>query len=171
MLWMSKPPYLRWFAAGAVILAAFVWDLSNRATTPYPFAATDLVRGSLISGEAIEWRDAPTGVFAIPDLNQATASVDIAEGDPITRSVLGSSISIPQGWWSVPIALPPATTSGVTIRVVLPNGDSVSGIVMQAATSDNFGALGTATVAFPSGAAELVAQMAALGELVILIEP
>jgi len=171
MLWLSRPPYLRWFAAVAIVLAAFVWDLSGRQTARYPFASADLAPGTALSDSTIEWKSAPSGVFPIPDLSSAATSTAIAKGDPITRSVLSSSISIPDGWWSVPIALPQATVSGATIRVVFPDGNGVSGVVVQAAKSDNFGSLGTATVAFPSGAAELVAQIAALGELVVLIEP
>jgi len=171
MLWLSRPPYLRWFAAVAIVLAAFAWDLSGRQTAQYPFAAADLARGTALSEDTIEWKTAPSRFFLIPDLSDATASTAIAKGDPITRSVLSPSISIPDGWWSVPIALPQVTVAGATIRVVLPNGDGVSGVVVQPATSDNFGSLETATVAFPGGVAELVAQMAALGELVVLIEP
>jgi len=54
---------------------------------------------------------------------------------------------------------------------VLPNGEGVSGVVVQAATSDSFGSRESAAVAFPGGIAELVAQVSALGELVVLIEP
>ena len=171
MLWLSRPPYVRWFAAVAIVLAALAWDLSGRQTAQYPFAATDLGRGTALSDDTIVWKTAPTGVFPIPDLRNATASTAIAKGDPITRSVLGPSISIPEGWWSVPIALPKATVAGATIRVVLPNGEGVSGVVVQPATSDSFGSLESAAVAFPSGVAELVARVSSLGELVVLIEP
>jgi len=171
VLWLSRPPYLRWFAAAAIVLAAFAWDLSGRQTAQYPFAATDLERGSLLSNDAIDWRVAPDRIFVVPDLSNATASTDIAQGDPITRSVLSPSMSIPDGWWSVPVALPQTAFAGATIRVVLPNGDGVSGVVIDPPKSDSFGSLGPATVAFPGGVAELVAQMAALGELVVLVEP
>jgi hypothetical protein len=171
MLWLSRPPYLRWFAAVAIVLAAFVWDLSGRQTASYPFAAVDLGRGRVLSDDTIVWKAAPSGVFSVPDLSDATAAIDIAKGDPITRSVLSPTISIPDGWWSVPIALPQGAFAGATIRVVLPNGEGVSGVVVQAATSDSFGSLESAAVAFPGGVAELVAQVSALGELVVLIEP
>jgi len=92
MLWLSRPPYVRWFAAVAIVLAALAWDLSGRQTAQYPFAATDLGRGTALSDNAIVWRAAPNGVYPVPDLSDAAASVDIAEGDPITRSVLSPSI-------------------------------------------------------------------------------
>lgn len=154
-----------------MILAALIWDLSGGTTEQYPFAATDLARGSSISEDTVEWKQVPTGIFAIPDLSQATASIDIARGDPITQSALSPPSSIPAGWWSVAIDLPEGVNRGATVRVVLPDGSGVSGVVVQQATDDTFGSLGSAAVAFPGGVAEIVAGLAALNDLIVLIEP
>lgn len=162
---------MRWFAAGAIVLAALSWDLSKRQTQPHPFAATSITRGDQLTDAVIEWREIPVGTFTIPDLTGTSASVDIAGGDPITESIISRVAPLPEGWWSIPIDLPVGTPPGAVVRVVMPDGQGVAGIVTQSAVSDSFGTVGPGVVGFPAVAVDAVARLAVLGDLVVLVEP
>ena len=171
MLWLTHPPYLRWFAAAALLLAALAWDLSERQTVPYPFASQSIARGSAITEEFIEWKEVPVGAMTSPSLVGASAAVDIVAGDPVTRSMTTTTPPLPEGWWSVPIDLPQGIPAGASIRVIFPDGSAATGIVTQPATDDGYGISSPGTVGFPQSMADTVAQLAAVGDLVVLVEP
>ena len=171
MLWLSRPPYLRWIAAGSIVLAALAWDLSKRQSEPFPFAASIIASGTPITDDLIEWRDLPEGAIAAPILSGVSAVADIDAGDPITRSVLSHTLPLPDGWWSIPIDIPDGIPVGAAIRVVLPDGSAATGVVTQPASNDGFGVPSPGTVGFPQTVADTVARLAATGSLVILVEP
>lgn len=171
MLWLSRPPYLRWIAAAAIVVVALVWDLSGRRTEQYPFATSAITRGTPLSEAGIEWRPAASDLFLVPDVSNATASADIEPGDPITRSVVSEVPPVPGDWWAIPLMVPADVQPGAVIRVVLPNGTGISGIVVRSAVSDTFGSTGAATVAFPGEVVDLVARASSLGDLVVLVKP
>jgi hypothetical protein len=106
-----------------------------------------------------------------PNLGSASATVDIEAGDPVTRSMTTTSPPLPQGWWSVPIDLPQGIPPGASIRVIFPDGRAATGIVTQPATDDGYGISSQGTVGFPQSMADTVAQLAAAGDLVVLVEP
>ena len=170
MLWLARPPYLRWFAAGAILLAAISWDLSKRQSEPHPFASQTIVRGEPLSSDNVEWRDVPVGVFPVPDLIDASARVDIIAGSPISETIISRTAPLPSGWWSVPIDLPVGTPEGSTVRVLGPDGYAMTGIVVRPPRRDTFGSVEAGTVGFPPEHADAVARMLASGELVVLIE-
>ncbi len=49
MFWLARPPYLRWAAAAAVVVAALVWDLRGTGDILYPFAARAIAGGAAIT--------------------------------------------------------------------------------------------------------------------------
>jgi hypothetical protein len=169
-LWLSRPPYLRWFAAGAIVLAALAWDVSERQSESFPFASTTISAGTAITEDLIEWRQVPEGAIPEPYLLGASATADINAGDPITRSVLSRTEPLPDGWWSIPIEIPNGVPIGATIRVVFPDGRAATGVVTQPASSDGFGVPSPGAVGFPQEVADIVAQLAATDSLVILVE-
>ena len=67
MFWLTRPPYLRWAAAAAVVVAAFLWDLRGSSDILYPFATSAIAAGATIHGvyppdertlaEYEEWRN------------------------------------------------------------------------------------------------------------------
>ena len=170
MLWLSRPPYLRWFAAGAIVLAALAWDVSERKSESFPFASTEISAGTAITEDLIEWRQVPEGAIPGPYLLGASATTDINAGDPITRSVLSRTEPLPDGWWSIPIEIPNGVPIGAIIRVVFPDGRAATGVVTSPASSDGFGVPSPGTVGFPQDVADIVAQLAATDSLVILVE-
>jgi len=170
MLWLAHPPYLRWFAAGAIVLAAIAWDLSKRQTQPYPFASGTITSGDPFTDDVVEWRDVPVGIFTVPDLAGTSARVDLAPGTPITESVVSRLAPLPTGWWSIPVDLPVGTAPGLAVRVVMPDGRGIAGVVIRPAIRDTFGSVEPGVVGFPPEAADAVARLAARGELVVLVE-
>ena len=171
VLWLSRPPYLRWIAAGAIVLAALVWDLSKRQSESFPFAATAILAGTAITEDLIEWRPLPEGSVPVPLLSGVSATADIDAGDPLTRSVLSQTSQLPEGWWSIPIDIPYGIPVGAAIRVVLPDGSAATGVVTQPASNDGFGVPSPGTVGFPAAVADTVAQLVSVGDVVILVEP
>lgn len=171
VLLLSKPPYLRWAGAVALVLAALAWDVSARATEPFPFAARTIQRGEVIDDTAIEWKHAPVGLLRMPDLGGATAAVTIDKGEPISSSALRFTAPVPEGWWTVALDLPPAVLPGTRVRIVLGGGEGVSGVVVEASREDSFGLRSAGLVAVPAQASDAVGFAAGAGQIVILFEP
>ncbi len=171
VLWLRRRPYLRWFAAAALIVAAFVWDVSERATEPFPFATADLERGQTIGPEDVEWRQVPVGSLTLPPLEGATAATAIASGDPIVTSLVSWTPPLPPNSWAVPVPLPIGAGQGTAVNLVFADGTDIPGIIIQPATQDTFGLNADGLVAVQGVAANAVALAAANGELVVLVEP
>lgn len=170
VLLLTRPPYLRWAAVTLVVVAALAWDLSSRATEPFPFAAERIDSGTRITDELIEWRDVRSGSLEMPVLDDPRAAVDIEVGDPITPSVTEPASPVPPDWWSVPVELPPGVPDGAPVRLLLPSGRAVDGIVTTPATDEGFGA-SIGAVAVASEVLEEVAAASAAGLVLVLISP
>lgn len=171
MLLLSKPPYLRWAGAAALVIAALAWDISAQATESVPFAVRAIERGEQLDDSAIEWRSAPVGLLPMPNLEGATAAVTILAGEPIATSALRFTAAVPPGWWTVALDLPPAVLPGTRVRIVLGGAEGVSGVVVEPSREDSFGLRSAGLVAVPSEAADAVGFAAGAGQIVILFEP
>lgn len=171
MLLFSRPPYLRWVAAVAVVVAALAWDVSKRSTEPYPFAASPIPAGTALSDDLVEWRDLPVGSIERPDIAATTALVDIASGDPITSSVAGRPPSIPDGWWAVAVRLPPHLIVGSEVRLILPDGRPVDAVVSTGADVDQYGYESIGAVAVPPELADAVAAASSVDAVIVLAKP
>ncbi|MFV1970271.1 MAG: SAF domain-containing protein [Acidimicrobiia bacterium] len=171
MLWFGRPPYLRWIAATSLVVAAFLWDISERATEPFPFAAVDLTRGQFLSPEDIEWRSVPTGSLVMPNLTGASAVTTIRSGDPIVPSLVSATSPIPSDSWAVPVPLPLGAGPGMSVRLVFADGSAISGVIVQPATEDTLGLISEGLVAVSGDVANSVALATANGDLIVLIEP
>ena len=171
VLWLRRPPYLRWFAAAALVVAAIAWDLSERATEPFPFASVDLSRGQPITPEDVEWRQIPVGSLTLPSLIGVTAGTDIDSGDPIVPSLVSTASPLPADSWAVPVPLPIGAVRGTAVNLVFSDGTDVSGVIIQSPTEDSLGFTTDGLVAVQGVAANAVALAAANGDLVVLIQP
>ena len=171
MLWLGRPPYLRWIAAASLVVAGLAWDVSKRTTEPFPFAAVDLARGQILAPEDIEWRPVPSGSLVMPSLIGVTAATTIHSGDPIVPSLVSATAPIPSDSWAVPVPLPLGAGQGMSVRLVFVDGSWTSGIVVQPATEDSFGLISQGLVAVDGEAANSVALATANGDLIVLIEP
>ncbi len=148
-----------------------MWDISERATEPFPFAASDLQRGQPITQEDIEWLQVPAGSLRLPPLAGATAASAIRSGDPIVMSLVSSEPPLPAGSWAVPVALPIGAGQGTYVNLVFADGTGVPGIIIQPALQDTLGFNSDGLVAVEAAVANSVALAAANNELVVLIEP
>ncbi len=172
MFWLTRPPYLRWAAAAAIVIAAFIWDLHGSAAMRYPFAAHAIPAGSPITDPDVEWRDLPAGVIAMPDLTDPVAARDLAAGEPIVPSSVAPTSPIPDGWWAVPVALPTGTPPGTRAQLIGTDpAFETEGIVVATAEQDLLSFSDGGTVAVPPERAAAVALAARDGTLIVLLEP
>lgn len=171
MLLLARPPIVRWIAALAIVTGALVWEASARRTQPYPFAASSLRPGVVVTDDAIEWRDVPVGTMTVPDLGDARTTTAVTAGDPLTPSTVTHGRVIPASWWVIPMALPPGIAERSAVRLVLPNGAPVSGIVAVPASQDTWGTLTRGAVAVAPEHAEDVARAATSESLMVLVAP
>jgi hypothetical protein len=163
---------VRWAAAAALVVAAFLWDLKDSRDVLYPFASSAIAAGAAITEASIEWRPIPEGTMTLPDLSDPVAAKDLPAGEPILPSAVSDAVPIPEGWWSVPVPLPATAVPGTSVHLVeTASGFETDGIVIAAGTDDvlSFDELGL--VAVPPEAATLIAIAAREGSLVILLEP
>lgn len=171
MLVLSKPPYLRWVAAVLLVGAALGWDISRRATELTPFAARTINRGEIIQADAITWKPAPVGLLRSGAVPMGAALITISAGEPITPDMIATGGNVPDGWWTVPMEIPPTVTKGSQVRVVLADGFGFTGVVVEPSRDDTFGVRSLGLVAVAGEVADAVAMAAATGQLVVLFEP
>ena len=171
VLLLSRPPYLRWLAAGALVAAALGWEISDRRTESFPFAAHDLERGRPIEADDIEWRYVPSDLLSAPALEDGWLVQSVRAGDPITAAVVTPDDPVPGDWWSIPMPLPPGVAPGSRVRLVLDDGRSMDGIVAIEAHEDAFGLQGAGAVAVPPESADAVARAAAASAVTVLLRP
>ena len=154
-----------------MVLAALMWDLSERSTEPYPFAVMDIDRGALLEDHMVEWRDVPVGTMDQPELEGAIALTGIRSGEPLIASLAGAPSPIPEGWWVVPMRLPLHVGTGEEVRLVLGDGEAIAAVVASSATVDEFGADAIGAVAVPAEQAHLVALSSAADAVIVLTHP
>lgn len=171
MYWYERPPWLRWAAAAVIVAAALVYEFAPRPEERRPFAARTVAAGTLLTDADIEWRDVPAGLLPAADLSLATA-VALRPGDPIVASVLTAGPSIPEGWWSVPLPLPPEVAPGTAARLITGTAEEwTDGVVISPPVADPYAPTPTGQVAVPEAAAARIAAAAASGDVVVLLEP
>ena len=173
MYWLQSPPYLRRAAAVLLVVGALVWDLHGSSTVAFPVAARPVHAGSTISDGDVRWVQVPEGAFRAPDLTGAVAAVDIETDDPIGASLIAPEVSLPEGWWAVPIEVGVGATPGDTVLLMVADPPAtVPGVVLQPQTGDRLALdYRPALVGVPGEAAALVAAAERAGLLVTALRP
>ncbi len=172
MFWLTRPPYLRWAAAVAIVVAALAWDMRGSTEMLYPFASSSIAAGSTITDAQVEWRSLPAGVMTMPDLSDPIAARNLAEGEPIVPSAISNEAAIPEGWWAVPVGLPASAVAGTRVLLVATaSGLETEGIVVTAGSDDLLSYEASGMVAVPQGVATTVALESHEGSLVVLVDP
>lgn len=170
MLWLSRPPILRWCAALCLVVAAAWSEFSPPATVEVPFLTVDLPAGSPITADALTLRPMPAPGLPPPP-SGGVAAIDLRAGDPLVASMV-ATVAIPSGWFVIPAEVPPDAPPGATaIGVVLPDLPglapvSLEAIVVTGAPDDPFGP-GSGSVAVPPASVALAAAASSSGRLVI----
>ncbi len=174
MHWFRRPPYLRWALAALIFAAVAFTELRGPATVHHPFLAEPVAAGAPLSRAALEWRQVPRGLLPAVEPDGRAAARALAAGEPLLPSSLDAGAGVPDGWWSVPVALAPGTAPGTEVRLVVlgPEGaalDTVPGLVVAPAGEDPFGAAAPGLVAVAGDVASAVAAASARDRVVVLL--
>lgn len=168
---MSRPPYLRRFAAVMVVLGAVALEFRPTATERLPLAAVDLPAGATVTEDDVRWVDVSGSMGEPVDL-PIELTRKVPAGSPISvADVDPASIDVPADWLRIELEVPVATQNGATVVAVLSQSRfdrPANGVVTQAPTSIGFDAV-TAMVAFPPSDAVAVAHALADGSVTVLL--
>jgi len=169
--WLQSPPYLRRAAAVLLIVGALLWDLRTEPTEQRPFAARDIAVGETLGTDAVSWRRVPAGLLPETAVSGAVAAVDVAAGEPLTPGVLRGSITVPEGWWGLPVPIGAHAAAGDVVMLLATDPPlSVPGLVVRPQHGDAYSMdYRPALVAVPGESAALVAAAAARGTLVAAV--
>ena len=170
MLWLSRPPYLRWVGAGVVVVLALYGRLAPVPTEPRPFAARPITVGEQITSTDVEMRDVPIGLLPPVQL-PVVADRPVAVGEPILPP--GRTVSVPENWWALELDVPPGAAPGAPARLVTSGTETtvVPGLVVGVTgTADVFGGGLRALVAVPAEMVGIVAAAAVEQRLAVLLD-
>lgn len=173
MYWLQRPPYLRWAAAALLVIGALLWDLRPSPTTAAPFASRTVTAGEPIGADDVMWRRVPDGLLTPPRLDGAIAAVDIPEGEPITAALLAEAVSIPEGWFALPVDVGGYAAAGDRVVLIVTDPPlSVPGVVVVAQEGDRFSLdFAPAVVAVPGESAAQVAAASVEGRVIAAVAP
>ena len=170
MLWLQTPPWGRWIAAGLIVLGALWVELRPQSSVEHPFATEDIAAGAEIG----DWNSRPQRVHAEllepVILGGVVALTEIAAGEPILASSVGDrEEKIPDGWWTIEMALPGGAAPGDRAQVVLlDTGSVVPAVVVTGGTDDPLGS-GVGSVAVSGEHAAEVAAATVNGRVAVMI--
>ena len=171
MIWLQSPPWARW-AAALVIAGVAIWiEIRPEPTILHPFAIEDIDPGAMVDEANTEMRPVPADMFSPVELGQATSS-PVRSGDPVLASGLDQEPQrVPDGWWSLEIALPRGARNGDAARIVLLDGDTVAAGVVVEETGEDPLDPGLGLVAVEPNQAAEVARAVGEGRAVVMIAP
>lgn len=173
MLWLARPPILRWIGA-CILVAVAAW--AEFAPSPYvemPFLASDLPAGSPIGPSDVEMRRIPN-IGLTPASTGGFAAAGLAAGDPLVAS-MSVDFVVPEGWFVIDAPLPSGARPGSPgTGVILGTSPEHASrtfpiLVVSTAPADTFEA-GGGTAAVPGDWVAEAAAAASAGRLVIGIE-
>ncbi|HVR32899.1 MAG TPA: hypothetical protein VMS74_09345 [Acidimicrobiia bacterium] len=166
MFWLSRPPYVRWALAAAVVLTGVFVEFRPPTTVPHPFAEFQIAIGEVVDDTSVMWRDVPVGLLA-PVRLPLVSDRRIGVGEPVLGGNGAEDVSsIPDGWWAIEVDIPDGTRSGSTVRLVTATGVA-DGVVVDVREGD-FGER-TALVAVPEAAISMVAAAVLDATMAVLV--
>lgn len=173
MLWLERPPILRWAGALLLVLVAGWSEFAPPPATTMAFLATDVAAGTRITEDLIERRrvTAPGFITVEPG---GVAVTDLRAGDPLVASMIAAT-TIPDGWLLIAAPLPHHARPGTPATgVILPEGDAAEpaqfpALVVESGSTEPFGEA-TGTLAVPEQWLGRAAAAAASGRLMVGVE-
>lgn len=118
MLWIARPPYVRWTLIALVVLVSLWLEIRPSPGVSHPFLSRDLARGERVE-DALEWRDIAPGVLE-PVPGTGFASRSLLRGQPLLPGdTTDVPITVPPGWWLVDVAVPAEATAGTQVQLVI----------------------------------------------------
>src|SRR5690606_21475353 len=172
VLWLERPPVLRWAAAALLVLAAAWSEFAPQPTVPAVFLATDVEIGTPLDESHVTRRRVPAGVVDTIEPS-GVAAVDLHAGEPLVYSMVATA-PIPSGWLLIEAPVPGHAPPGAEATGVILGGEGATpvefpALVIDAAGDDPFGgSLGT--LAVPPEWIGAAAAASASGRLVIGVQ-
>lgn len=169
MLWLSRPPWLRWLAVTGLVCLALWSELRPTPTVEHPFARVEIAPGDPLTPENVEQRRIPVGVLPPTEIEGGSARSGIGAGEPLTPSAIAMGTVAPSGWYLVPAEVPRGGSIGQSVRLIaLDTGLTTEGVVTAMSSDDPFEAR-TGSVAVPGEMAAEMARASLNGSLVVLV--
>ncbi len=171
MYWLARPPFLRQFLAGLLLLAAVIWEFRPTPTESRPFLARDVVGGDPVEDGDIDWRQVPIGVLPLVDDPTGTYLLTLAAGTPLPAGATNDEPTIPSGWWGIEVPIPAGVVPGTDVRVVVDVRNDpkvIPGRVIRLLGNDSLEGT-TALVAIPEEQVGAAAAAVADGSLRTLV--
>ncbi len=170
VVWLLRPPYVRYAAATLIILGALYLDLRPVPEVDHPFLTRDVPAGATIGPDDVEWRLLPPHTLPMVDPT-GVATADLPAGTPLVPAMLTAAPSIPDDWFALEIPVPDLAAPGRPVRIVVNAETWTDGVVIALSEgSTDFLSRGrTALVAIPAGAAATVAEAAGRGSVTVLL--
>lgn len=168
MLWLARPPYLRWAVAVLLVMLAAWSELSPPPTTTLTFLAVDVAAGTLLDESLVVRRRNPeTEIDTVDPVG--VAAVDLEAGDPLLDSMV-TEVMVPAGWNVIEAPVPDHSVPGAPATgVILVDGSApieFPAVVVGSSGSDPFGGADGRLAVSPEWTAAAAAA-AAEGRLVI----
>ena len=165
--WMGRPPYLRWFIVGVLVIGSLAYDARAPATELYPLAARDLDAGTVLTAADISYTAGPTGVLPLPtDTLGRTVRLSLDRGVPLGEWLLDPVPALPPDTWAIDLAMPSHVGVGDPVRVVWSSGPetrSVDGFALRSGVDGS--------AAIPAQFAADVADAVRRGQVTVLTQP
>lgn len=172
VLWLERPPYLRWFAGLVIVVLALGLEVSGPDLEVYPFLVRKIAVGESVVGDDLEWRDVPAGLLPEPSAFVGPASRTLSAGEPFMEGSVREGSAVPDGWWVVPAPVPSGVSPGVAVRLIsVDDGFAVDGVVTASGVDTGFGDTEIGAVAVPEAAAVRISLAASSDRLVVLVAP
>lgn len=175
MLWIARPPYLRWTAVGLLVAVSLWLEIRPESSVTHPFLTRDLAPGAPVE-DALEWRPVAEGLLE-PVAGTGYADRPLTAGQPLVRGdTTDAPAEVPPGWWLVDVAVPAEAAPGAQVQlVVLPSPGRrplppIGGVVTGVRTADfaDDGLIGS--VALPPDLAATAAAAIAEERVSVLVQ-
>lgn len=170
VLWLERPPLLRWVAAVCLVAASAWFELGPPPSTEMTFLAVDIGAGTILTEDLVERRSVTDPGFATVE-PEGFAVTDLAAGEPLVASMIAHA-TVPDGWLVISVAVPDHARPGKpATAVILPGGPEdvpvqFPAVVVEAGSADPFGTE-TGALAVPPQWLGQAAAAAGQGRLMI----
>lgn len=171
VLWLDRPPIVRWVAAASLVAVAAWSELAPPPTVSLAFLVADVAAGTPLGPEHVEYRTVPDGSIETVEPS-GVATTDLWTGDPLVASMVTEPV-IPPDWLVIEAPIPSHAPPGASATAIILGDGSApvefEATVVHRGSDDPFGT-GIGALAVP---AEWVGQAAAAtaeGRLVIGVE-
>lgn len=173
MLWLERPPLVRWTAAACLVAVSAWFEFGPPPSSTMTFLAVDVTAGTPLTESVVERRPAVGAGFATAEPT-GVAIADLDAGDPLIASMI-AKVSVPDGWLVIGVPLPHYALPGMSATaIILPDEPReapipVPALVVEVGSTDPFGGETGALALPPEWLGEAAAAVGG-GRLVIGVD-